>query len=135
MENVDIFFQELYKNFNNRNIDLVIKKMTDNVNWANGMDGGYVHGHDGVKEYWTRQFTMVSSNVIPLKIEKENEVVKIKVHQVVHDLNGNLLADEVVYHLFHLKENKIAEFDIGEKVKNELRKIHVSPASIYLICN
>jgi len=22
--------------------------------WANGMEGGHVHGHDGVRNYWTR---------------------------------------------------------------------------------
>jgi catechol 2,3-dioxygenase-like lactoylglutathione lyase family enzyme len=107
------FFLELYKNFNARNIH-----MTDNAKWANGMDGGFVYGHDAVKDYWTRQFTMVSSKVSPLEIEAGNDIVKIKVHQVVHDLNGNLLADELVYHLFHLQENKIAVFEIGEKIKN-----------------
>jgi 23S rRNA U2552 (ribose-2'-O)-methylase RlmE/FtsJ len=118
MTDLNNFFQDLYKNFNDRKIDLVISNMTDNVKWANGMDGGYVYGHDAVKGYWTRQFTMVSSNVSPLEIEVGNDIVKIKVHQVVHDLNGNLLADELVYHLFHLRENKIAAFEIGEKIKN-----------------
>jgi len=118
MEDSENFFQDLYKNFNDRNIDLIISNMTDNVKWANGMDGGYVYGHDAVKDYWTRQFAMVSSKVSPLEIEAGNDIVKIKVHQVVHDLNGNLLADELVYHLFHLQENKIAVFEIGEKIKN-----------------
>ena len=118
MEDSENFFQDLYKNFNDRNIDRVISKMTDDVKWANGMDGGYVYGHDAVRDYWTRQFTMVSSNVTPLEIETGNDIVKIKVHQVVHDLNGNLLADEFVYHIFHLRENKIAVFEIDEKIKN-----------------
>jgi hypothetical protein len=117
MDSLNNFFQELYKNFNERNIDLVISKMTDNVKWANGLEGGYVYGHNGVRDYWTRQLTIISGNVTPLEIDTENEVVKIKVHQVVHDLNGKLLADEFVYHFFHLKDNKIAEFDIGEKIK------------------
>lgn len=118
MDSLNNFFTKLYKNFNERNIDPIIANMTDNVKWANGMEGGYVYGGDAVKEYWTRQFTMVSSNVTPLKIDSENEVVKIKVHQVVHNLNGKLLADEFVYHFFYLKDNKIAEFHIGEKINN-----------------
>src|SRR5439155_11851771 len=65
MDSLNNFFQELYKNFNDRKIDLVISKMTENVKWANGMEGGYVYGHNGVRDYWTRQFTMVSSNVTP----------------------------------------------------------------------
>ena len=117
MENLTAFFHELYTNFNNRKIDLVVAAMADNVKWANGMEGGYVYGHAGVIEYWTRQFTMISSNVTPLNIDIENGIAKIKVHQVVHDLNGNLLADELVYHYFRLTNNKIEEFNIGEKVK------------------
>jgi hypothetical protein len=89
-------FRELYKNFNNRQIDLIISKMTPDVKWANGVDGGYVYGPDGLREYWTQQFKIVHSQVIPLKIDVENKFVKIKVHQVVHDLEGNLLADELV---------------------------------------
>jgi hypothetical protein len=115
MEHINIFFSDLYENFNERKIDLVVSKMTDKVKWANGMDGGYVYGHNGVNEYWTRQFKLVSSNVTPLIIDTENEVVKIKVHQIVHDLNGKLLADEFVYHYFHLENDKISNFYIGEK--------------------
>lgn len=118
MDSLNNLFQNLYKNFNDRDIGLVILKMTENVKWANGMDGGYVYGHAGVKKYWEKQFRIVSSNVTPLKIDVENEVIKIKVHQVVHDLNNKLLADEFVYHFFHLKDNKIAEFHIGEKVND-----------------
>ena len=118
MPDLNNFFEELYKNFNDRRIDRVISNMTDNVKWANGMDGGYVYGHKAVRDYWERQFTLISSNVTPLEIETENGFVEIKVHQVVHDLNGNLLADEFVYHFFHLRENKIAVFEIGEKLEN-----------------
>lgn len=120
MNSAAISFDELYKNFNARNVDLVISKMTDDVKWANGMEGGYVCGHQSVKEYWMRQFTMVNSQVTPITIAMELEVSKVLVHQVVHDMQGTLLADELVYHFFHLKNNKIAEFHIGEKVKNDI---------------
>jgi len=117
IENLQAFFNELYRNFNNRNIDLVISKMTDDVKWANGMEGGHVYGHHGVKDYWTRQFTMLSARVTPLTIDEEKGVVKIKVHQVVHDLDRKLLADEYLYHLFSIVNDKIAEFNIGEKAE------------------
>lgn len=118
LSDLKIFFHELYKNFNDRKIELVISNMTDNIKWANGMDGGYVYGREAVRDYWTRQFAMVSSNVTPLEIKTDKGFIKIKVHQVVYDLKGNLLADEFVYHFFHLQGDKIAVFDIGEKIKN-----------------
>ena len=111
------FLKNIYQNFNKRNIDLVIACMTGDVQWANGMDGGYVYGHDGVRVYWIKQFESISSNVTPLEMEEKNNVVKVKVHQVVHDLNGTLLSDDIVYHFFTLKNGKIAIFDIGDKNK------------------
>jgi hypothetical protein len=114
MNSLTNFFKELYRNFNERKIDLVISNMTNDVKWANGMEGGYVYGQQGVREYWTRQFTMVSAKVTPLEIDEEKEVIKIKVHQVVHGLNGELLADETVYHFYNMRDNKISEFNIGE---------------------
>ncbi len=115
MDRQEAFFKDLYKNFNARNIDEVIAHMTDAVQWANGMEGGYVYGKDGVKEYWLRQFQLVSSEVTPESITTEGGAVKIKVHQVVHDVNGQLLADEYVDHFFELDNNKVAVFRIGEK--------------------
>ena len=118
METIMDFFRELYKNFNNRKIDLVISQMTTDVKWANGMDGGYVYGHEGVREYWTRQFKLVKSQVTPLSINVDSKSAKIKVHQVVHDLVGNLLADEMVDHHFYMKNGKISKFIIGGKIKS-----------------
>jgi ketosteroid isomerase-like protein len=115
METITYLFQELYRNFNNRQIDLVIAQMTKDVKWANGMDGGYVYGHDGVKEYWSRQFKMVHAQVTPIKIDPEDHQVKIKVHQVVYDLNGSLLSDELVLHYFYLTNGKISAFEIEKK--------------------
>ncbi len=117
MDNSNTFFQDMYKNFNEREIDIVISKMADNVKWANGMEGGFVYGHDGVREYWLRQFKLINATVTPLEIEFEKGIAKIKVHQVVHDLDGNLLADEYAYHYFHILDNKIVSFEIGQKLK------------------
>jgi hypothetical protein len=46
--------KKAYAYFNARNIDAILALMKVDVVWANGMDGGYVYGHDGVREYWTR---------------------------------------------------------------------------------
>ena len=47
--------KELYDRFNSRDIDGVLKALANDVAWANAMDGGHVHGHEGVREYWKRQ--------------------------------------------------------------------------------
>lgn len=45
----------LYRAFNARAIDEALSGMRLDVIWANGMEGGYVYGHAGVREYWTRR--------------------------------------------------------------------------------
>ncbi|HEY2649320.1 MAG TPA: hypothetical protein VGI38_08990 [Puia sp.] len=49
MDDISQLFQDLYKNFNRRQIDLVISQMATDVKWANGMDGGFVYGHKEVR--------------------------------------------------------------------------------------
>jgi ketosteroid isomerase-like protein len=56
--------ERIYDRFNARDIDGVLTALTDDVAWANGMDGGHVHGREAVREYWTRQWTMVSPHVL-----------------------------------------------------------------------
>jgi ketosteroid isomerase-like protein len=58
--------ERIYARFNARDIDGVLAVLADDVIWANGMDGGHVHGREAVREYWTRQWTMVSPYVEPL---------------------------------------------------------------------
>src|ERR1700757_637105 len=47
--------KRIYDRFNARDIDGVLAVLADDVAWANGMDGGHVHGREAVREYWTRQ--------------------------------------------------------------------------------
>ena len=70
---------------------------TEDVIWANGMEGGHVHGRDEVRSYWTREWTMIDPHVEPVAFAHgaKGEVV-VEVHQLVRDLNGNLLADRSV---------------------------------------
>jgi hypothetical protein len=115
MERFRIFFEELYKNFNSRNIDAVIAHTTENVQWANGMEGGYVHGHNGLRDYWRRQFTLINPEVTPLEVKIDDNIATIKVHQLVLDLNGQLLLDKNIYHHFYMDHDKIARFEIGDE--------------------
>jgi nuclear transport factor 2 (NTF2) superfamily protein len=41
--------------FNHRDVDAVLVCLSPDVAWANGMEGGFVHGHDAVRDYWTGQ--------------------------------------------------------------------------------
>jgi nuclear transport factor 2 (NTF2) superfamily protein len=50
------FLKRVYDRFNARDMEAVLACLHENVMWANGMEGGHVHGRDGVRNYWTRQW-------------------------------------------------------------------------------
>ncbi|KAM3114137.1 nuclear transport factor 2 family protein [Phormidesmis sp. 146-33] len=51
----DNLLRKAYQAFNTRDIDTVLSLLHPDVAWANGMEGGYVHGHAEVRDYWNRQ--------------------------------------------------------------------------------
>lgn len=107
--------KRIYARFNARDMETVLSAMTEDVAWANGMEGGHVHGRDGVRSYWTRQWAMVDPHVEPIGFSTGpgGEVI-VNVHQVVHDLEGKLLQDQMVVHIFRFENRLIRRFDIGE---------------------
>ncbi|MEO6588857.1 MAG: nuclear transport factor 2 family protein, partial [Pyrinomonadaceae bacterium] len=91
------FLQNLYDAFNKREIETIISLMTPNVKWANGLEGGFVHGRDAVREYWINQFKDIQPELETLKFETdENNRNIVTVHQIVKDLQGRVLADMTV---------------------------------------
>jgi ketosteroid isomerase-like protein len=110
----------LYDRFNARDIDGVLRQLTVDVAWANGMDGGHVHGHDGVREYWTHQWSVISPHVQPVGFRRSADgAVVAEVVQTIRDLEGRPLEgqahglkDKTVGHVFRLRDGKVERFDI-----------------------
>lgn len=93
-----------YAAFNARDIDGALSAMHPDVEWANGMEGGFVHGHAAVRDYWTRQWRMIDPHVTPVAIEHAGEGrTVVHVHQVVRDLEGRVLADQLVDHVYTIE--------------------------------
>jgi hypothetical protein len=102
-----------YRDFNARRIDAVLALMHPDVVWHNGMEGGYVHGHEGVRAYWKRQWGILDPHVEPLKIEEDLQGrFVVEVHQVVRDLGGNLLLDTIVHHAYTIRAGLIERMEI-----------------------
>ncbi|MBV8114158.1 MAG: nuclear transport factor 2 family protein [Silvibacterium sp.] len=106
--------RRIYERFNARDMETVLAAMRQDVAWANGMEGGHVYGRDSVRDYWTRQWAMLDPRVEPVgfRTGPGGEVI-VDVHQVVHDLEGKLLVDQMVVHIFRFEGGLIQRFDIG----------------------
>lgn len=105
--------RRLYEGFNRRDIEAVLAALADDVAWANGMEGTHVHGRDAVREYWTYQWSVIDPSVEPLSVARGADGATIvEVRQVVRDLQGQTLLDEVIRHAFHVKDGRVQRFDI-----------------------
>ena len=105
--------RHMYERFNARDIDGVLSNLSETVAWANGMEGTHVHGREAVRNYWTYQWTAIDPHVEPKSIsEAKDGSMIVSVHQVVHDLEGKLLLDETIEHVFQIKDSLVTRFDI-----------------------
>jgi ketosteroid isomerase-like protein len=103
-----------YANFNARALDAVLALMHEDVDWPNGMEGGRVHGHQGVREYWTRQWGMIDPHVEPVGFRTEGPgKTTVTVHQVVRSVDGDVLVDQTVEHVYLIEGGFIRRMDIG----------------------
>jgi hypothetical protein len=109
------FLSRLYDRFNARDMDSVLAAMQADVMWANGMEGGHVYGREGVRSYWTHQWATIDPHVEPVSFSAGTggEVI-VEVHQIVRDLDGNVLADRMVGHIFQIEDGRIKRFDIRD---------------------
>jgi hypothetical protein len=102
-----------YEAFNKRDLESALATMRADVDWPNGMEGGEVHGHDGVREYWTRQWGLIDPHVEPrgFHLDEAGRMV-VEVHQLVKDLAGNILVDQMVRHIYTIEHGLIRRMDI-----------------------
>jgi hypothetical protein len=114
MQQLDIINQ-IYANFNKRDIDGVLKFFAPDVAWPNGWEGGYVHGHNEVRSYWTRQWAELDPIVTPTNIQQLTDGrLLVEVTQLVKDLAGNVVAESMVCHIYSFEGNLIKKMVIAE---------------------
>jgi ketosteroid isomerase-like protein len=102
-----------YRHFNARELDAALHLMHADVDWPNGMEGGRVHGHAGVRDYWTRQWGMIDPHVEPVEFAAEGDGrTTVSVHQVVRELGGKVLLDQRVEHVYRIEDGLIRSMEI-----------------------
>jgi hypothetical protein len=102
-----------YTAFNARDIDAALAVMTSDVHWPRAFKGDFVRGFEEVRAYWTEQWSEINPHVEPVAFYPEDAgQVLVKVHQIVRDLAGTVLADEYVGHRFTLEHGLIQGMEV-----------------------
>jgi hypothetical protein len=104
-----------YEAFNARDLEEALGALHPDVDWPNAIEGGRLRGRDEVRRYWSRQFEAIEPRVEPeaVSVNDQGQVV-VDVHQVVRTLDGAMVADERVRHVYTVRDGRIARMDILE---------------------
>jgi len=105
----------LYAAFNRRDVDTTLALMSDSVSWPKASEGGRVTGKHEIREYWARQWAEFNPRVDPVAVvERDDGKIEVKVHQLVKALNGDVLSDTEVTHIYTVVDGLIERMDIEE---------------------
>jgi nuclear transport factor 2 (NTF2) superfamily protein len=106
---------KVYSAFNARDIDTVLDAMSADVDWPNGWEGGRIYGREGVRDYWTRQWAAINPIVEPAGFDTDEAGrTVVKVHQVVRDLEGNVIVDAMIEHVYLIEDGFIKGMEIRQ---------------------
>jgi len=112
LKNQELIIQA-YTAFNARNIEAILQVMHLEVKWAKAWEGDYANGHDEVSAYWQRQWKEIDPKVTPVGFcQRENQMLEVEVDQLVKDLEGNVLFDGKVKHIYVIHDGLLVQMNI-----------------------
>ena len=116
MADTKTLIEQAYSAFNKRDIDGALALMTQDVSWPKASEGGNVVGKEEIRAYWTRQWGEFDPYVEPLAITEDDEgKIRVRVRQLVKSLQGDVLSDSEVLHVFTVNSGLIAAMDLGNE--------------------
>lgn len=112
----ETLLRETYDAFNARDIEGVLARFTDDVDWPNAWEGGRVVGHGAVRDYWTRQWAEIDPHVEPKAFrELPDGRVEVEVHQLARSLTGELVGEGTVLHTYSFRDGLIEGMEVSEE--------------------
>ena len=128
MADIKTVIEQAYSAFNQRDIDGALALMTQDVIWPKASEGGKVIGKEAIRAYWTRQWGEFDPCVEPIAIsDEEGGRTRVRVHQLIKSLQGDVLSDSEVLHIFTLNQGLIAAMELGEEAGSSAAFAHRSP--------
>ena len=116
MKDTKTVIEQVYSAFNKRDIDGALALMTQDVSWPKASEGGKVVGKEEIRAYWTRQWGEFDPHVEPLAMtEEDGGKTSVRVHQLVKSLQGNILSDCEVLHVFTMNSGLISAMNLGDE--------------------
>jgi hypothetical protein len=128
-----------YAAFNQRDIDGALALMTESVSWPKASEGGRVVGKEEIRAYWTRQWEEFDPRVEPIEIIEDGQgktedgrgKTEVRVHQLVKSLQGDVLSDSEVWHVYTIANGLIDRMDLRTEIKESGSSTDSSPSAAF----
>jgi|SRR4051794_9192807 len=128
MTKTESLINQAYSAFNQRNVDGVLALMRDSVSWPKASEGGRAVGKEQIRAYWSRQWKEFDPHVEPLEVLDHGAGgIHVRVHQLVKTLNGDVLSDTEVWHVYTIANGLIERMDLSDSGANSQE----SPSSAF----
>ena len=73
-------------------------------------------GKDEIRGYWTRQWQEFDPHVEPMEVIGEGGgKTRVRVHQLVKSLGGEVLSDSEVWHVYTITDGLIELMELGDE--------------------
>lgn len=119
MANTQTLIAKAYAAFNRRDIDGALALMSEGVSWPKASEGGRVVGKEAIRAYWTRQWDEFDPHVEPIEVaDGGGGKTDVRVHQLVKSLEGVVLSDSEVWHVYTISNGLIDRMDLKESDAN-----------------
>jgi hypothetical protein len=128
MTKTESLIAQVYSAFNQRDIDGALAFMSDRVSWPKASEGGRVVGKEEIRAYWSRQWKEFDPHVDPIEVLDQGAGrTRVRVHQIVKSLDGDVLSDSEVWHVYTVANGLVERMDLGESEANSQH----SPSSAF----
>jgi hypothetical protein len=110
---LEYLLKKAYAAFNMRDIEAALATMHPAIEWPKAFEGGYISGHAEIRSYWTRQWMEINPWVEPIKFtERPDGTIEVAVQQLVKSLDGEVLFDGLVKHVYTVQAGLLRKMDI-----------------------
>lgn len=106
--------EALWDALNRRDVEAAVALIHPEADWQDLMSGGRRQGRDAMRDYWNGVFRMIHPATSPLDYRQlPDGRVAARVLHSIHDTRGKLWSEEVVTHVFEIRDGLLSRMDVA----------------------
>jgi ketosteroid isomerase-like protein len=129
------WLEAAYDAFNRQEVEFALERFDPEVEWPDMLAGRTLRGPEAVREYWRRQFELISSRVEPVEIAQDETHAAVFVDQSVRELASGAEQSGRVVHLWEFARERVLRMAVYGDPRHprldDFRRFHERQAAFY----